>query len=299
MTDGRLENEAAQQLADIGAIAPAACETVWRGTRDRDDIDVLEDRRSGVQFLSRSDHVHERFYQDKVHPELDQLGRRDRVVLAHQEDTARRVALMEPRVVNRDWLDVGTGAGAILDELVDLARSASAVEPQPDWFAALQGLGYPTFAALRDVGSDSYDLITLFHVLEHLTAPVDELREVVRALRPGGRVIIEVPHARDALITILRSEAFLRHTYWSEHLILHTRESLRRLLTTVGLEVVAIEGIQRYPVANHLHWLSEGRPGGHQSWAMLRDPALERAYADTLARNDATDTLLATATLRA
>jgi hypothetical protein len=46
-------------------------------------------------------------------------------------------------------------------------------------------------------------------------------------------------------------------------------------------------------VANHLHWLRHGKPGGHQKWSHLCDEKLDDAYAAVLARMDATDTLVA------
>jgi hypothetical protein len=87
-------------------------------------------------------------------------------------------------------------------------------------------------------------------------------------------------------------DAFRSFTLWSEHLILHTRESLRRFVEAAGFVDVRVSGHQRYPLANHLHWLKEGRPGGHVHWSMLRDDGLDAAYAAVLVRLDLTDTLI-------
>ena len=42
-----------------------------------------------------------------------------------------------------------------------------------------------------------------------------------------------------------------------------------------------------------MHWLSQGKPGGHQRWAFLDTPELASAYANTLAALGKTDTLIA------
>jgi hypothetical protein len=93
----------------------------------------------------------------------------------------------------------------------------------------------------------------------------------------------------------LGPEAFKQFTFWSEHLILHTRKSLDVFLRTSGFIDISIDGLQRYPLANHLHWLVKGQPGGHKHWHHLESEELNRAYASLLARLDKTDTLLAVA----
>jgi SAM-dependent methyltransferase len=276
-------------------IDASALEPAYPHTRDRDDISVWRCRRSGVYILSGSDHVHERFYEEKEHPELAALGDRDRVVAAHREDADRRVELIRGAITNKRWLDIGAGAGAILDRLAVGALEAAAVEPQRDFRTELASRGYAVYPDLADVESDRFDVATAFHVVEHFTRPLDELREARRALKSPGTLIVEVPHARDALIGLFESAAFRAHTFWSEHLVLHTRESLERLLIAAGFTDVVIKGTQRYPAANHLHWLSRGAPGGHQKWDFLRDPVLDRAYESVLSSIDATDTLVATA----
>ena len=111
-------------------------------------------------------------------------------------------------------------------------------------------------------------------------------------LKPEGRMVIEVPSADDALLTLYECDAFQRFTYWSQHLILFTAHTLERLALQAALRVMAVQDYQRYPLSNHLHWLSLGKPGGHQSWGFLDTPELASAYANTLAALGKTDTLI-------
>jgi len=82
-------------------------------------------------------------------------------------------------------------------------------------------------------------------------------------------------------------------TFWSEHLILHTRDSLKIFLEEAGFANISIKGFQRYPLSNHFHWLAKAKPGGHVIWDHLRPPMLDLAYSDMLAQIDNTDTLIA------
>ena len=56
--------------------------------------------------------------------------------------------------------------------------------------------------------------------------------------------------------------------------------------------MIAIEQFQRYPLSNHLYWLSQGKPGGHKLWSFLDSPILKQTYADSLARIGQCDTLI-------
>ncbi|MGI9604004.1 MAG: class I SAM-dependent methyltransferase [Acidimicrobiales bacterium] len=287
-----------QTLLDLGICRAGSLEPFHDRVRDRDDVEVVQCRESGIVMLATLDHINDRYYDDKLHSELAELGDRDRVAMAHDEDTVRRATQWGHAITNRRWLDIGTGSGAILDRLGGRATEVAAVEPQGEFRSLLSERGYQVFRDVRDAPNDSFDLVTLFHVFEHMTSPLDDLLSIREVLAPGGRVVIEVPHARDFLLSFLGVESFRSFTLWSEHLLLHTRDSLRRFLEAAGFDDVTIRGFQRYPLANHLHWLAEGRPGGHDRWAMLRDHDLDAAYGRKLADIDATDTLIAEAICR-
>lgn len=141
--------------------------------------------------------------------------------------------------------------------------------------------------------ADTFDVITSFHVIEHLVDPLAILETASHRLANGGKLIIEVPHAGDLLLNSLDCNEFKQHTLWSQHLILHTKTSLTRLLETAGFTNIEVHGIQRYPLANHMYWLRHGKPGGHKKWKELTNPELDKAYSETLNATNATDTLIA------
>lgn len=136
-------------------------------------------------------------------------------------------------------------------------------------------------------------MVTAFHVVEHLSDPRTMLRELGNHLGENGRMVIEVPSSDDPLLTLYQSEAFQRFSYWSQHLFLFNAETLRRVAVEAGLRVVAVQQFQRYPLSNHLHWLSRGRPGGHRDWGFLDSDALHGAYSAALASVGKCDTLIA------
>ena len=136
----------------------------------------------------------------------------------------------------------------------------------------------------------------MFHCFEHLPNPLEFLDEVKTFLKSNGRLIIEVPHARDFLLQNLNSKEFKDFTLWSQHLVLHTRKSLELLLNKAGFKNIITEGVQRYNLSNHFHWLCHGKPSGHmENLSVLDSSQLNDAYKNSLLKIDATDTISAIA----
>jgi SAM-dependent methyltransferase len=82
-----------------------------------------------------------------------------------------------------------------------------------------------------------YDAVCAFQVLEHLAKPVPFFRQMVEAAKPGGLVIIGVPHVPSAMTRIpnfLLSAPPHHLTWW-------TKTALSALATEAGLEVESID----------------------------------------------------------
>jgi 2-polyprenyl-3-methyl-5-hydroxy-6-metoxy-1,4-benzoquinol methylase len=210
-------------------------------------------------------------------------------------DTERRAGEFGDFIRGKRWLDVGTGRGLILSLLKPIARLAVGVEPTAALRERGQSNGLTIFPSVDEVAG-IFDCITLFSVFEHLLDPISMLKTLNALLAPGGKIILEVPHARDFLLAELDCIAFRAFTLWSEHLVLHTRESLHRLAQLAGLENCVVRSYQRYPVSNHLYWLRYGRPGGHEHWSFLNSESLHKEYSAALQAIDRTDTLVAVLT---
>lgn len=279
------------ELERLGIISCDRLETYYPRVRDRNDVSVLRDPLTEVIVLSRCDHVSDAYYAERKETASHSVHEAE-VVTPRLEDNIRRGVDFGGYISGRRWLDFGCGLGGMLDELAADAEWAGGLEPNRDRAAIVKAKGHQVISSLEELEDATIDIVTMFHVLEHLTDPVAVLTSVRRVLRPGGGVLIEVPHARDVLFSFYDCEAFKRFTFWSEHLVLHTRQSLHLLLRAAGYPGAQIMGYQRYPLANHLYWLAKGAPGGHKTWQMLSDQTLDRAYHSALVEMDRTDTLI-------
>ena len=291
----QVDNTIQHLLCELGISDAHSIVPFYPTVRDRDDVSVLKCQKSGVLFLSRSDHMEMAHYEEMDGFSYWGADERRKALLAYLEDDTRRKRQFEAIVTNKVWLDVGTGAGGVLDQLAPVAARTLAVEPQRIARESLRSLGYDVYDAITSVPDHNIEVVSLFHVFEHLMEPLVALKDLRSRMAPGGWLIIEVPHANDLLITTLNSEPFKAFTFWSEHLILHTRNSLATFLQAAGFQDISIKGFQRYPLANHMHWLAKGKPGGHLQWNQLRSAPLDQAYSDVLNALDRTDTLIATA----
>ncbi len=287
-----MDNTAANQLIDLGIVSSGDWEQVGV-TRDRPDISVLRCRRSGVLFLETSQHIDLEYYEHEYDPRPGTLigDRYERRVRTH--DLSRRSKMLRPLVREKPWLDFGAGRGEIVRELADQSGPCVAVEPSQLQRDAMQRDGIRAVRSIDELGEERFSVATMFHVVEHLVDPAATIDEVRTVMFDDATLVVEIPHARDALLSLFRSEEFTSFTYWSQHLVLHTRESLAAVLGQAGFTDVLIRGYQRYGVANHLYWLAEGQPGGHAIWTQISGRSLDEAYEAALAAIDSSDTLVA------
>jgi SAM-dependent methyltransferase len=287
-----------ETLNRIGAISDDRVELFSTKTRDNPNLNVYRDNISNVIFIDNhyvgdSEYV-SGDYRKRPKPLTESAGRDYEDIT----DSERRYGSYRQFLTAKDICDFGCGAGSFLKRAQSIAKSVCGVELQKNYAEELNNFGISCYGSIQNI-TQPLDVVTIFHCLEHLPNPTSVLQELRASLKNDGdgTLIIEVPHARDFLIENLKSKEFIDFTLWSQHLVLHTRESLRLLLADAGFKKIVIEGIQRYSIANHFQWLSNKKPGGHKSLlSILQTPDLIASYEKALARIDATDTLVAIAT---
>lgn len=281
-------------LEELGLASLETQEIFSNTTRDRDNISVYKDSRSGVVYIDGF-YVGDQTYAGGGYRNqtLERTGSRD---FELQEDVRRRSSSYKQFYTGRVVTEFGCGEGAFLKKIAESALKVTGVELQVDYIENLRAAGHDCHDTLSVIQKRSQDTVFAFHVLEHLPDPLAVLQEMNNVLKEDGILVIEVPHASDLLLSQLKSEAFKHFTLWSQHLILHTRESLHRMVQTAGFADIVVEGVQRYPLSNHLSWLMNGRPGGHKSvLSALDTPELTSAYEAALRKINTTDTLVAIA----
>ena len=187
-------------------------------------------------------------------------------VLQMSETASRRLPLMQDISVwdGFDWmafesslsngkrcLDIGCSAGNAVKVLSNCGWQAEGIDLDAEAVCYGQERGLPLrIGSLEDFAGDpqSYHLITLIDVIEHLPDPVDCLRRCFTWLVPGGLIFIKTPCA-DSLPHRFVGNAWLES---SEHLHFFSRRTMMQLLERTGFQIVKFKQTQEAPT-NFLH----------------------------------------------
>jgi len=135
-------------------------------------------------------------------------------------------------------LDYGCGSGAFARWMSEHGFDVVGLEPfslgEPSVSDNLLLLRKPLEAAKNELGQ--FDVITMWHVLEHLKHPADALRELLPHLKKDGRLIVSVPNFGSMQSKSFKGAWF--HLDPPRHLIHFEQETLRDCLSDAGFEVV-------------------------------------------------------------
>ena len=137
-------------------------------------------------------------------------------------------------------LDVGAGSGILVEAALDMGFEATGVEPSRSLAAIARSHDLPVeTGVLGDLPEDTFQLIFLVDVLEHVSSPHELLCEIVSRMDERARCVVVIPDAGSFLARLLGR-------YWWHYRIAHVsyfdRHSAEILLRRSGL---AVEGVSR------------------------------------------------------
>lgn len=195
-------------------------------------------------------------------------------IIEHPELSRSDVKIIRQQQPDARWIvDIGCGRGGFVEICRRELGEALGLDNEPAAARICRAQGLPF--ALADAqhlpfASDSLDVVRAKEIIEHLPDPRPMLREIHRALRPGGLSLSRVPSHFSALYPI--------GNFWDDytHVRPLSRLGLRRLLDDSGFEIDFISG---YTVGRNAAERLLGRILGlvlpHDWLAAAHKPALE------------------------
>ncbi len=164
-------------------------------------------------------------YKGTYTPRPKHILRAGRLALARYQ-TIRHL-LPTPQTV----LDVGSGGGEFIYLLHKLGHTVHGVEPNQGYAAyARSEYGLPVhigFAQDVALPEEYFDVITMWHVLEHTERPAEVLLKLHRRLKPNGILVIEVPNVEATCQAP-------QNTFHEAHIFNFNLPTLRKLAEKTG-----------------------------------------------------------------
>lgn len=139
-------------------------------------------------------------------------------------------------------LDIGCGTGDFLKTALNNDWVISGIEPNDDARAIANKKTNNTvfnIEHLLEFQEKSFDVITLWHVLEHLPNLEDHVNLLKKLLKPGGRIIIAVPNYKSY-------DAKVYKEFWAaydvpRHLWHFNKNSISKLFSKKSMEIEKIK----------------------------------------------------------
>lgn len=229
-------------------------------------VDPIPSREDLARFYAQRYRIE---YKQATRPRLKHIHRAGTVALGRLQ-TIRRFVAPPARVV-----ECGAGGGEFSYLATRSGYRLTGIEPNDgyrEYARAEYGVDLrPGTLDDNEFAPGEFDLVTLFHVLEHVPDPAAALVRLAAWLKPGGHLYIEVPNA----LTAVSSPSNLYHR---AHLYYFAEAPLRELARRAGLETVLADGA---PQNANLTAVFVKRP----QVAALADSALAAAHDEIVSAN--------------
>jgi SAM-dependent methyltransferase len=170
-------------------------------------------------------------------PFLKRLVRSIRIKRKYRTTQNHALSLLKPIAVMPDAriLDIGCGQGGLICTLFNLGfEHVTGV----DKFVSREidyGYGVKVLKKdLSDLSTQSYNLLILHHVLEHMDEQLKELKECYRLLKKGGVLLVTIPVLAEAWNIYKENWVQLDAP---RHFVLHTLKSMSILAEKAGFKI--------------------------------------------------------------
>ena len=179
----------------------------------------------------------------------------DEEVTSHLDsylNSCRAYCMTSSRVLR--LLDIGCGNGALLSRAKKQGFIAEGIETcAPLAETVRKNLDCPVHTTLLSecrFSAETFDVVTMYDLIEHLQDPIQDLRRIQLWLKPGGVLFVLTPNDEALLRRVARLtfhasfhrfQKPMRTLYYAHHLSYFTTRSLRSLFEGIGFDMVQTE----------------------------------------------------------
>lgn len=218
----------------------------YRDSLSRESFSLVKCSRCGLIYLNPRPFKKDlhKFYSGKYY--CSSFGLIEEKLIKHLSNQ-KILSLVEIKKTGK-LLDIGCGPGTFLLQMKNRGYDVCGVDisSQACRIARRKKLKiYSGELKRHRFPSKSFDIVTLWHVFEHLYNPSDTLKEIRRILKDDGILIMETPNINCFSFEIFRGYHF--HLDSPRHLYHWTQNSMKLILNKNGFFVCKTE----YPTLNY------------------------------------------------
>jgi 2-polyprenyl-3-methyl-5-hydroxy-6-metoxy-1,4-benzoquinol methylase len=174
-------------------------------------------------YISHTDGKRSLF--EKLYHTVKQKALRDKITLVQRFQPAKG-----------EILDIGAGTGDFLVVAKQNGWNITGIEPSPKAKEIAKGKGVVFAQDLASIPSHSKDVITMWHVLEHVPDVQAQIAELKRILKPNGTLVVAVPNYKS-------HDAQFYKEFWAaydvpRHLWHFSKTSIQKLFAVQQMDLV-------------------------------------------------------------
>lgn len=204
------------------------------------DFQLIKCRNCGIFYNKEmpSEEFLENYYRSEYKIQtFDNQGIEARRIFRYPEQIELISEILKYKSEGSKLLDIGCDRGFFLDEARRYGFKTYGIEPMSEARDYCKSIGLDVTEKLEVIESQ-FDIITMWHSLEHHINPVQTLKELTKYLNKDGILVIRVP-----AFDCFWRKIFRKKWIWFQpenHYFHYTKESLNYLLRSSGFSVVKL-----------------------------------------------------------
>lgn len=195
-------------------------------TNPQPSLDILPSYYESEDYISHTDSKRTLF--EKLYHLVKTKALKNKVALITRENASKG-----------NLLDIGAGTGDFLNQANKSGWNSVGVEPNEKAKNIAIAKGVNFVASLDDLDNNSFDVITMWHVLEHVPDLDFQIKTLKRLLKPNGTIFIAVPNFKSF-------DAKHYKSFWAaydvpRHLWHFSKISIQKLFTKENLKLKKVK----------------------------------------------------------
>jgi len=193
-------------------------------THPQPSLEKLPSYYESVDYISHTDGNKSLF--EKMYQFVKGIALKNKLKLINSQSSKGRI------------LDIGAGVGDFLSVAKHDGWETIGIEPSDKAKTIAKNKGVSFVENLSELESNSFDVITMWHVLEHVPDLENQIKELKRLIKSNGTVIIAVPNFKSF-------DASYYGKYWAAydvpiHLWHFSKTAIKKLFAKENLELVKV-----------------------------------------------------------